>query len=116
MRAEFPKSIDFNQMLVFSVFGHLVILTIALFLPKHLQEAKVVVPSFIVNLVETSSGNKLAAQKKPSGTGKPPLEKPIRKQENPLRQKRLQRNKLQKNRLQRNKLLKKNHHLNQAKF
>ena len=75
MRAEFPKSIDFNQMLVFSVFGHLVILTIALFLPKHLQEAKVVVPSFIVNLVETSSGNKLAAQKKTIGDRKAPIRK-----------------------------------------
>ena len=116
MRAQFSQSIDFNQMLVFSVFGHLVILTIVLFLPKPLQEVKVVVPAFIVSLVETSSGNKLAAQKKPSGIGKPSLEKPIRKQENPLRQKRLQRNKLQRNKLQRNKLLKKNHHLNQTKF
>ena len=58
MRAEFPQSIDFNQMFVFSVFGHLVILTIVLFLPKPLQEAKVIVPAFIVSLVETSSGNK----------------------------------------------------------
>ena len=75
MRAEFPKSIDFNQMLVFSVFGHLVLLTIALFLPKHLQEAKVVVPSFIVNLVETSSGNKLAAQKQTIGDRKASIRK-----------------------------------------
>ena len=63
MKAEFPQAIDFNQMLVFSVFGHLVILTIVLFLPKPLQEAKVVVPAFIVSLVETSSCIKLAAQK-----------------------------------------------------
>ena len=75
MRAEFPKSIDFNQMLVFSVFGHLVILTIALFLPKPLQEAKVVVPAFMVSLVETSSGNKLAAQKKTAGGRKTPIKK-----------------------------------------
>ena len=83
MRAEFSKSIDFNQMLVFSVFGHLVILTIALFLPKHLQEAKVVVPSFIVNLVETSSGNKLAAQKKTIGDRKAPIRKPNPKARKP---------------------------------
>ncbi|SVA18236.1 uncharacterized protein METZ01_LOCUS71090, partial [marine metagenome] len=62
-------------MLVFSVFGHLVILTIALFLPKPLQEAKVVVPAFMVSLVETSSGNKLAAQKKTAGDRKAPIKK-----------------------------------------
>ena len=75
MRAEFPQSIDFNQMFVFSVFGHLVILTIVLFLPKPLQEAKVVVPAFIVSLVETSSGNKLAAQKKTVEDRKTPIKK-----------------------------------------
>ena len=75
MRAEFPQSIDFNQMFVFSVFGHLVILTIVLFLPKPLQEAKVIVPAFMVSLVETSSGNKLAAQKKTIGDRKPPIKK-----------------------------------------
>ena len=75
MKALFPKSIDFNQMLVFSVFGHLVMLTIVLFLPKPLEEAKAVVPAFIVSLVETSSGNKLAAQKKTIGNKKPPIKK-----------------------------------------
>ena len=75
MRAEFPQSIDINQMLVFSVFGHLVILTIVLFLPKPLHEVKVVVPAFIVSLVETSSGNKLAAQKKTIGDRKTPIKK-----------------------------------------
>ena len=75
MRAEFPQAIDFNQMFVFSVFGHLVILTIVLFLPKPLQEVKVVVPAFIVSLVETSSGNKLAAQKKTVEDRKTPIKK-----------------------------------------
>ena len=75
MRAEFPQSIDFNQMFVFSVFGHLVILTIVLFLPKPLQEVKAVVPAFIVSLVETSSGNKLGAQKKTAGDTKTPIKK-----------------------------------------
>ncbi|MDC1153213.1 cell envelope integrity protein TolA [Nitrospinaceae bacterium] len=60
---------------MFSVFGHLVILTIVLFLPKPLQEAKVVVPAFIVSLVETSSGNKLAAQKKTVEDRNPPIKK-----------------------------------------
>ena len=75
MKALFPQSIDFNQMLVFSVFGHLVMLTIVLFLPKPLEEAKAVVPAFIVSLVETSLGNKLAAQKKTIGNKKPPIKK-----------------------------------------
>jgi len=75
MKAEFPQAIDFNQMLVFSVFGHLVILTIALFIPKPLQEAKVVVPAFMVSFLETSSGNKLAAQKKTAGNRKAPIKK-----------------------------------------
>ena len=75
MKAEFPQSIDFNQMLVFSVFGHLVILTIALFIPKPLQEAKVVVPAFMVSFLETSSGNKLGAQKKTAGDRKAPIKK-----------------------------------------
>ena len=75
MKAEFPQAIDFNQMLVFSVFGHLVILTIALFIPKPLQEAKVVVPAFMVSFLETSSGNKLAVQKKTAGDRKAPIKK-----------------------------------------
>ena len=106
MRAEFPQSIDFNQMFVFSVFGHLVILTIVLFLPKPLQEAKVVVPAFIVSLVETSSGNKLAAQKKTIGDRKTPIKKSKPKTKKPAAAG-LQRNRLQRNRLQRNRLLKK---------
>jgi len=56
MRVEFPQSIDFNQMLVFSVFLHLFILTFALFLPKPSLEVKPVIPAFMVNVVEISSG------------------------------------------------------------
>ena len=84
MRTEFPQSIDFNQMFVFSVFGHLVILTIVLFLPKPLQEAKVVVPAFLVSLVETSSGNKIADQKKTVGDRKPAIKKSKPKTKKPV--------------------------------
>ncbi|MDG1929347.1 MAG: TonB C-terminal domain-containing protein [Nitrospinaceae bacterium] len=84
MRAEFSQSIDFNQMFVFSVFGHLVILTIVLFLPKPLQEAKVVVPAFLVSLVETSSGNKIADQKKTVGDRKPAIKKSKPKTKKPV--------------------------------
>lgn len=63
MRVQFSQHIDFNQMLVFSVFGHLLLLTFVLFLPKpHLPE-KVVVPAFMVNLVSEPTGFKSAAPK-----------------------------------------------------
>jgi TonB family protein len=75
MRAQFSKSIDFNQMLVFSVFGHLLILTFVLFLPKPPLAVKAVVPAFMVSLVESSSGNKHAVKKKPLRKRKPPIKK-----------------------------------------
>ena len=64
MKIQFSQSMDFNQMLVFSVFGHLAILTIVLFLPKPLIPVKTIVPAFMVNLVEVPSGQKQAAPKK----------------------------------------------------
>jgi TonB family protein len=75
MRAQFSKSIDFNQMLVFSVFGHLLILTFVLFLPKPPLAVKAVVPAFMVSLVESSSGNKHVVKKKPARKSKPPINK-----------------------------------------
>jgi hypothetical protein len=72
MRAKFSNSIDFNQMLVFSVFGHLLILTFVLFLPKPPLAIKAVIPAFMVSLVESPSGNKPVAKKKPVRKSKPP--------------------------------------------
>ena len=66
MRVEFPQPIDFNQMLVFSVFLHLVILTFALFLPKPSLELKPIVPAFMVNVVKISSGEKSPIKQKPA--------------------------------------------------
>jgi len=62
-------------MLVFSVFGHLVLLTIALFLPKPSQAIKAVVPAFMVSLVEVPSGNKPAVETKPALDKKAPIKK-----------------------------------------
>ena len=107
MRAEFPQSIDFNQMFVFSVFGHLVILTIVLFLPKPLQEAKVVVPAFIVSLVETSSGNKLAAQKKTIGDRKTPIKKSKPKTKKPAAVKRVTKKQVAKKQVAKKQVVKK---------
>ncbi len=75
MRAQFSQSIDFNQMLVFSVFGHLLILTVVLFLPKPPLAVKAVVPAFMVSLVESPSGNKSAVKKKPVRKSKSPIKK-----------------------------------------
>jgi len=75
MRAQFSQSIDFNQMLVFSVFGHLLILTFVLFLPKPPLAVKAIVPAFMVSLVESPSGNKSAVKKKPARKRKAPIKK-----------------------------------------
>ena len=75
MRAQFSKSIDFNQMLVFSVFGHLLILTFVLFFPKPPLAVKAIVPAFMVSLVESPSGNKSAVKKKPVRKSKAPIKK-----------------------------------------
>ena len=79
MRAQFSQSIDFNQMLVFSVFAHLLILTFVLFLPKPPLAVKAIVPAFMVSLVESPSGNKSAVKKKPV------KEKPVRKRKAPIK-------------------------------
>ncbi len=75
MRAQFSQSIDFNQMLVFSVFGHLLILTFVLFLPKPPLAVKAVVPAFMVSLVESPSGSKSAVKKKSARKVKAPIKK-----------------------------------------
>ena len=75
MKIQFSKSMDFNQMLVFSVFGHLVILTIVLFLPKPFNPVKTIVPAFMVNLVEIPSGQKQAVPKKTAQNRKDSVKK-----------------------------------------
>ena len=70
MRVQFLQSFDFNQMLVFSVFVHLLLLTMVLFLPKPTIQEKVVVPAFMVNLVSESAGFKKAAPKRSESVSK----------------------------------------------
>jgi len=64
MKVQFPQSFDFNQMLVFSVFWHLLVLTVVLFLPKPTHPENTVVPAFMVSLVSEPTGFKSAAQKR----------------------------------------------------
>lgn len=62
-RLQIAKSWDFNQMLVASVSGHLLLITFVLFLPKTVSLEKVIPPAFMVELVEISTGEKKAARK-----------------------------------------------------
>ena len=74
MKLQVSQSIDFNQMLVFSVFGHLLLLTAVLSLPKPSLPEKVIGPAFMVNLVSKPAGFKSAADKTldpPAKTKKP---------------------------------------------
>jgi len=64
MKVQFSQSFDFNQMLVFSVFWHLLILTAILFLPKPTLPENTVVPAFMVSLVSEPTGSKAAAKKR----------------------------------------------------
>ena len=75
MKVQFSQSIDYNQMLVFSVFGHLLIFTFVLFFPKPPLAVKAIVPAFMVSLVESPSGNKSAVKKKSVRKSKAPIKK-----------------------------------------
>jgi TonB family protein len=75
MRVQFLQSFDFNQMLVFSVFVHLLLLTMVLFLPKPAILEKVVVPSFMVNLVSEPAGFKKPGPKRSESVSKKPKAK-----------------------------------------
>jgi len=66
MKAQLTQPIDFNQMLIFSVFLHLAILTFVLFLPKPSLKLKPVVPAFMVNMVSIPSGKSSPVQIKPT--------------------------------------------------
>ncbi|MBT5967924.1 MAG: hypothetical protein HOG61_00955, partial [Nitrospina sp.] len=52
MRVEFLPSIDFNQMLVYSTFAHLLFLTWIIFFPNYGTQEQIVVPTFRLDLIE----------------------------------------------------------------
>ncbi len=64
-RIRVARSWDFNQMLVVSVSGHLLLITFVLFMPKTAPIEKIIPPAFMVELVEITQGEKKSA-KKPS--------------------------------------------------
>jgi len=64
MRVEFLPSIDFNQMLVYSTFAHLLFLTWVMFLPDHRTQEQIVVPTFRLDLIELSPKANAPSSKK----------------------------------------------------
>ncbi|MBI4389976.1 MAG: TonB C-terminal domain-containing protein [Nitrospinae bacterium] len=62
MKPEFASSSDFNQMLVVSVFLHLFLIVVLMYLPKPKAPARMIVASFNVRMVEVPSGKSSGAQ------------------------------------------------------
>ena len=85
MRLQFLRSLDFNQMLVTSVFVHLLFMTVVLFLPKVQIEEDIVVPALMVRLVDIPAGQKKAEEKpkpkqvaqRPEPVKSPPVKKAV---------------------------------------
>jgi TonB family protein len=75
-RLQVARSWDFNQMLVASVSGHLLLITFVLFLPKTTLLEEILPPAFMVELVEVSQGKKKPASKPPK--------KPVKKKKTPV--------------------------------
>ncbi|SVE02605.1 uncharacterized protein METZ01_LOCUS455459, partial [marine metagenome] len=64
MRVEFLPSIDFNQMLVYSTFAHLLFFTWIMFFPNPKTQERIIVPTFRLDLIELSPKAKPAASSK----------------------------------------------------
>ena len=87
MRFEFIQSIDFNQMLVYSTFVHLVFLTFVMFLPDSRDQEQIVVPTFRLDLIKLPKAVKSALEPnkkslkpiKKKTVSKKPTTKPIKK-------------------------------------
>jgi len=84
MRSAQSPSIDFNQMLVVSVFFHFFLFTVYMFLPQTQNTVKHIKPAFVVNFVDIPAGPDIQpappAQKTPVAPlppAKPVVEKPI---------------------------------------
>ena len=64
MRVEFLPSIDFNQMLVYSTFAHLLFFTWVMFFPNSKTQEQIIVPTFRLDLIELSPKAKPATSSK----------------------------------------------------
>ena len=77
MRVELLQTIDFNQMLVYSTFAHLLFLTWVIFLPGLKTQEQIVVPTFKLDLIELSPRAKPAQP--PGKRGTTSKSKPVAK-------------------------------------
>lgn len=77
MKIYLSRSIDFNQMLVASVFIHLLMITIVLFLPKPTIEETLVLPAFMVEMVEEAVGNQEISQPPAAKPPPPPVKRQV---------------------------------------
>jgi outer membrane biosynthesis protein TonB len=85
MRLQFLRSLDFNQMLVTSVFVHLLFVAVVLFLPRVQIEEDIIVPALMVQLVDMPTGQKTAQEKpkpkqvaqRPEPVKSPPVNKAV---------------------------------------
>ena len=91
MRSAQSPSIDFNQMLVVSVFFHFFLFTVYMFLPQTQNTVKHIKPAFVVNFVDIPAGPDIQpappAQETPVAPlppAKPAVEKPIPKKSKPI--------------------------------
>jgi TolA protein len=91
MRSAQSPSIDFNQMLVVSVFFHFFLFTVYMFLPQTQNTVKHIKPAFVVNFVDIPAGPDIQpappAQETPVAPlppAKPAIEKPIPKKSKPI--------------------------------
>ena len=83
MRSAQSPSIDFNQMLVVSVFFHFLLFTVLMYLPQTKDVIKHITPTFTVNFVDIPTGPDIEpappakeAYVPPSPPAKPVVEKP----------------------------------------
>ena len=86
MRVEFLQSIDFNQMLVYSTFVHLLFLTVVMYLPSPRIEEQIVVPTFRLDLIELPPTTKISASttEKKKEVVTPPVKKRVAHKPKPI--------------------------------
>lgn len=63
MNLQIVRSWDFNQMLVASVFAHLLLMTFVIFIPRSTYEEIVIVPAFVVELIDVNKNKKKSVNK-----------------------------------------------------
>ena len=85
MKLQFLRSLDFNQMLVTSVFVHLFFMTVVLFLPKMQMEEDIVVPALMVQLVDMPTGQKKPQEKPKVKQSAPKKPKQVARKAQPVK-------------------------------